>query len=166
MKSYLKLLLFLSLSFFSCRTAVKENDIKQPQTSPVDTQKTSTEPIKGRLTGDTLIIQQRCAVFYAPDSVQMEKRMKLVGEEEFRAGADDYIYYINTSVDYLEKQYLSVINAKDRKYISFITADKRSQLIKLDTLEELWGIYLFDPNKKPYHSDLTIIEEEYKEYFK
>lgn len=122
------------------------------QTSPVDT--------------DTLIINRKAAVFYQPDSLQMEKRMKQVGEADFRIGADDYIYYVNTSTEYLENQGLPVFNSKNKKYLKFVLADRKVRIIKLDTLEELWGMYLFDTKKKPYAADMTIIEDEYKSYYK
>jgi hypothetical protein len=92
--------------------------------------------------------------------------MKEVGEENFRAGTDDYIYYVNTSAEYLEKKGLQVIDAKNKKFLKFIMADKNVQLIKLNTLEELWGMYLFDPKKKQHYADMTVIEEDYKNYFK
>ena len=79
---------------------------------------------------------------------------------------DDYIYYINTSAEYLEKQGLPVIDAKNRKYLKFVMADKNENLIKLDTLEELWGMYLFDPKRKPHYADIIDIEEDYKSYYK
>jgi hypothetical protein len=60
---------------------------------------------------------------------------------------------------------LPVLDAKNKKYLKFVLADKRVQLIKLDTLEELWGMYLFDPKKKAYAADMTIIEDEYKSYY-
>jgi hypothetical protein len=91
--------------------------------------------------------------------------MKQIGEEEFRMGADDYIYYVNTSAEFLEKQDLPVLDAKNKKYLKFVLADNQVQVIKLDTLEELWGIYLFDPKKKAYAADITVIEEEYKTYY-
>lgn len=115
---------------------------------------------------DTLTIDGRSAVFFQPDSLQMEERMKKVGEKDFRAGADDYIYYINISAEFLEKQGLPVMNAKGKKYLKFVTSDKKVELVKLDTLSELWGMYLFDPEKKPHYADIVEIEEDYKNYFK
>jgi hypothetical protein len=96
----------------------------------------------------------------------MEKRMRAVGEEDFRIGADDYIYYMNTSAAYLEKQGLKVLDARDKKYLHFVSSGKTAQLIKLDTLPELWGIYFFNLMKKPYLVDITMIEEEYANYYK
>lgn len=105
-------------------------------------------------------------MFYQPGSFQIEKRIREAGEENFRAGADDYIYYINISVEYLEKRGLPVVDAKNKKYLKFMMTNKNVQLIKLDTLQELWGVFLFDPRKKPYQSDITVMENEYKNYFK
>jgi hypothetical protein len=173
MQSSLKLLLFLNWITFSCTP----NDQKQESKSETlilsadTTQKvdTLTEQIalqQSPLHSDTLMIDRQAALFYQPDSFQLEKRMKEVGEADFRAGADDYIYYINTSVEYLEKEGLPVLDAKNKKYLKFVLTDKQYQVIKLDTLEELWGIYLFDPKKSVYAADMTIIEDEYKSYYK
>lgn len=152
------------------------NDKKQePKPGPVVSsvaKKPKLDSIKTRivaetssLSGDTLTIDRKAAVFYQPDSLQIEKRMKQVGEAEFRMGMDDYIYSLNTSVEYLQKQGLPVLDAKNRKYLKFVSAGKKLQLIKLDTLQELWGMYLFDPGKKPRYADIIDIEEDYKTYY-
>lgn len=173
MQPSLGLLLLLSLTVFSCVT----NDLKQETksdafissadtTQKVDTLKAQIGLQTSPLDTDTLTIDKKAAVFYQPDSLQMEKRMKQVGEADFRVGADDYIYYVNTSAEYLEKQGLRVLDAKNKKYLKFVLADKRVQVIKLDTLEEFWGMYLFDPKKNAHAADMTIIEDEYKNYYK
>ncbi|HET7897700.1 MAG TPA: hypothetical protein VFL47_08520, partial [Flavisolibacter sp.] len=135
-------------------------------TQKVDTPKAQVAPQLPPLDRDTLTIDRKAAVFYQPDSLQMEKRMKQVGEADFRAGADDYIFYVNRSAEYLEKHGLPVLDAKNKKYLKFVSVDKQTQVIKLDSLEELWGMYLFEPKKKPYAADMTVIEDEYKKYYK
>jgi hypothetical protein len=173
MRPSLRLLLLFSLAVFSCTTNDQKQETKSnTQISPADTalkpdtvrtqKATQTSP----LDTDSLTIDRKAAVFYQPDSLQTEQRMKEAGEADFRAGADDYIYYVNTSAEYLEKEGLPVFDAKNKKYLKFVLADKRVQVIKLDTLEELWGMYLFDPKKKAYAADMTIIEDEYKNYFR
>ena len=160
------LLLICSLIISAC----DHNDLKQTEKSGKlvsrsdSTQKQSiaSDPYAHK---DTLTIALKAAVLFQPDSSQIQRRMKEVGEEDFRAGADDYIYYINTSAEYLEQQGLPVIDAKGRKYISFVQANGAVQVVKPDTLPELWGIYLFDPKKTPYYADITLIEEDYKKYF-
>jgi hypothetical protein len=173
MQSSLRLLLLFSLTVYSCAT----NDEKQKPKSDtlisssdtalkLDTVRAQIATQTSPLDTDTLTIDRKAAVFYQPDSLEIEKRMKEVGEADFRAGADDYIYYVNTSTEYLEKEGLAVLDAKNKKYLKFVLVDKGVQVIKMDTLEELWGMYLFDPKKKAYAADMTIIEDEYKNYFK
>ena len=171
MKPSFNFILLLSLTVISCST----NDQKQTNSdTAVSTSHTiRTIQPEDRITtdttastSDTMIIDRKAAVFYQPDSLQMEQRMKAVGEADFRAGADDYIYYVNVSAEYLEKQGLPVFDAKGRKYLKFVFADKQIQMVKLDTLKELWGMYLFEPGKKVYSADITMIEEEYKSYYK
>ena len=165
------LLCILTLS--SCATRDDKQEIKtEVRYSTTDTiqqshsSQTNLDIKEIERNGDTLIIDRKAAVFFQPDSLQKEKRMKEVGEKDFRAGADDYIYYINISAEFLEKQGLPVMNAKTKKYLEFVTTDKKAELVKLDTLRELWGMYFFDPTKRPYYADITEIEEEYKSYFK
>ena len=115
---------------------------------------------------DTLTVDKKAAVFYSPDETQIAKRKKEIGEENFYVGADDYLNYLHTSHDFLDSIKLTIFDAKDKKYLKFIRSDKSQTIIKLDTLSELWGIYFFDPNKTQKLVDMTMIEEEYKSYFK
>ena len=167
------LLIVLLLSIVSCRTPTHN---KEPRlgstTSHRDSMQTDgalKSPIESQAfssSSDTLAFDKACAVFYQPDSLQVEKRMKQVGQDEFRQGADDYIYYINTSAEYLEKKGLPVIDAKNKRYLKFVSTNGQVQVIKLDTLAELWGMYLFDPKKNAYVADITMVEEEYKNYYR
>src|SRR5215204_4930310 len=149
MQPSLKLLLLLSLTVFSCATNDQKQEPKSDThlssadtTREADTTNMQIATQQSSLNADTLTIDGKAAVFYQPDSLQMEKRMKQVGEADFRAGADDYIYYVNTSAEYLEKQGLPVVDAKNKKYLKFVLGDRKTLVIKLDTLEELWGMYL------------------------
>ena len=61
---------------------------------------------------------------------------------------------------------VKTIFAKDKKFIKFISNNNVQQVIRLDTLPELWNIYLFDGKTKPKQIDMSAIDEEYKSYFK
>jgi hypothetical protein len=173
MRPSFKHFLLCILTLSSCATNDNEQEVKtEVQQFTIDTTRQShsaqtnldIKDIVGN--ADTLTIDTKAAVFFQPDSLQIEKRMKEVGESDFRAGADDYIYYINISAEYLEKQGLTVMDAKGKKYLKFVKTDKKEQVVRLDTLNDLWGMYLFDPEKKPHYADITEIEDDYKNYFK
>ncbi len=73
---------------------------------------------------------------------------------------------MNTAHEFLDSVKLPTRDTKDKKFLKFSSSDKTERIIKLDTLPGLWGIYFFYPTKKPKQVDLTIINEEYKSYFK
>jgi hypothetical protein len=115
---------------------------------------------------DTLVLNSAAAVIIEPDSIQIEKSKRASGEADFYAGADDYLYYLNLAQKFLDSVKMKTVVAKDKRFILFIGNEKSFELIKTDTLSELWTIYFFDPEMKAKKIDMTAIEEEYKRYFK
>lgn len=70
------------------------------------------------------------------------------------------------SYEFLDSIKLTIITTKGEKFIKFVHHDKMQQIIQLDTIPELWNIYLFEPKSKAKKIDMTNIEEEYKNYLK
>jgi hypothetical protein len=167
-----KLLLFFSLISFSCGETDKSVEIKTDvDSSSQDT--VNQNPFPGSdvksddydaAYADTLFIDSRAAVFFQPDSLTIEKKIKEQGEE-FLLGMDDYLHYMSESQEYLEKQGVPILHAKGEKYLKFTMADKSFKVINLRKQEDLWGVYLFDPNKKPHYADILDMEEDFKKYF-
>ena len=162
----LRCLPFLFLTLVSCSNKIEKKDKANLQQPSVD----SLSKVKDTLArvdhSDTLTINRKAAVFYSPDSIQIAKRKKEIGEENFYVGADDYLYYLHTSYDFLDSVKLPILDAKDKKYLRFIRDNKSQTIIRLDTLPELWGIYFFNPGKKEKLVDMLDISEEYNSYFR
>ncbi|HVX49399.1 MAG TPA: hypothetical protein VHB48_04550 [Chitinophagaceae bacterium] len=104
-------------------------------------------------------------MFYYPDSSKAEQRKKELGEDTFYIGYDD-AYYMYESHEFLKGVRANIIDAKNVKFLSLIKADKSTSNIKLDTIRELWGLYLFNPKKEPKAVDITMIKDEYHNYYK
>jgi hypothetical protein len=151
---------FIAVIFYSCSGDKKDPSVPANK----DSEPAKVQPVYKKQESDTLIVTSRSAIFYSPDSIQIEKRKKEIGEHEFYIGADDYAYYSNESWNYLEKMKLPLVMAINKNYLKFISPGKTT-LIRIDTLPELWGVYLFDPKKHPYQADIMDMEEEYKNYF-
>lgn len=115
---------------------------------------------------DTLFVTGRVAVFYEPDTLRIQKRKKEVGDQEFNTGAGDYLYYMHLSREFIDSVKLPILTTKNKKYIKFILNDSSMQLVIIDTLPELWGVYFFEPSKKSKNVDIISIAEEYCNYFK
>lgn len=117
-------------------------------------------------TPDTMMIDTRSAVFYTPDSLQMEKRMWSVGERYFRMGMDDYLVTMNEAAEYLESVKIPVVVAKEKRFLAFKNQSGLVKLIDTDTLPDLWGIYFFDLVREPKLVEITNAAEGYKSFFK
>lgn len=151
MTTTLKCIVLLNLALISCTNNIQQKIDQVP-----------TELIK--FNSDTLIIDKKSAVLYAPDSLQIEKQ-KAISEQDFYTVADDNLYYMHGAREFLDSIKVTILDARDKRFLKFISSDKTQQIIKLDTLKELWGIYLFDPAKKPKQADILSITEEYNNYF-
>ena len=157
---------FLFLTLVSCSNKIEKKDkanLQQPAFESLSKVKDTLARVDH---SDTLNINRKAAVFYSPDSIQIAKRKKEIGEDNFYVGADDYLYYLHTSYDFLDSVKLPIFDAKDKKYLRFILDNKSQTIIRLDTLPELWGIYFFSPGKKEKLVDMLDISEEYNNYFR
>jgi hypothetical protein len=114
---------------------------------------------------DTLFVRGRVAVFFEPDTLRIEKRKKEIGDQDFNTGAGDYLYYMHLSREFIDSVKLPILNTKNKKFIKFISNDSSKQLVIIDTLPELWGVYFFEPSKKSKQVDIISIAEEYSKYF-
>ncbi|WP_276501518.1 hypothetical protein [Terrimonas pollutisoli] len=152
----------LTLSACTTQTNKANDDMQQPQVVVSTRGENIEETIEA---SDTLTINKKAAVFYQPDSTQIEKRKKEIGEENFMIGADDYLFSLHTAHEFVDSIRLPVLEANNKRFLKFIRYDKSQTLIKLDTVSDLWGVYFFDTSKKPKLIDGTRIEEEYKSYF-
>jgi len=156
--------IFLGLTMLaSCNQAYNNDDNRIDQT---DTTKNVVKQVETKITNnDTLIIAQTCAVIVSADSFQIAKRKKELGQD-FYVGADDYAFYLNETQRFLDSVKLKIVDCNGKKFLKFIYADKKQELINLTNLDELWKVYLFDPKNKSKSVDMTMIDEEYKNYFK
>ena len=149
-----KLLLATALLFSAC----SPRPGKQVTASGSDTSRLAASP-------DMITIDKRTAVYYSPDSVQVQREVNKE-EEEFYTAADDNIYYMSQARHFTDSLKLNAVDVIGQKFIKFICQDGTSVIIKKDTLQSLWGVYLFDPGKKPMEADMMNIGADYKSYFK
>jgi hypothetical protein len=141
---------------FSCNKEKKQRTAATTIVHPIATKSTAT---------DTLEINSKTIVVFQKDSIAVEKLLKEATDEEaFYTASDDYGYYIANATEFIEKQKIKIV-ASNKKYLKFIGADATPLVIKVDTLQGFGGMYFFTPAKKPHLVDITIPEEEYKDYF-
>jgi hypothetical protein len=144
--------------FFLAASCTTEPDQK--------TENVAASNVPASVNTDTLDISLTTAVMYEPDSGAIAKRKKEIGEENFLIGADDYLNYMHLSSEFFEKEKFNIIHAKTKNVLRFTLSNGSKNIIRLDTVPELWGVYLFSPGQHPKLIDMTVTEDEYKTYFK
>lgn len=166
MKQIIKILILCSVLNSCVSGSEQDGERSLPRLDSIVPSVLSQKKKPFQLAGDTIIVCDRVAVIIEPDSARIERSKMEVGEEVFYVGADDYLFYLNKSSEFLDSLKLTIIDVKEEKFLKFVLNDKSYHVIKPDTLPDLWNIYLFDPSRKAQKIDMTMIEDEYKNYFR
>lgn len=115
---------------------------------------------------DVTIISDKVGIFIGPDSIQIERMISEIGEEDFYTIADDNNYYESEARDFLEKKNIKVVYPKTQ-YLKFKTATGKEYTF--DTKSKAsrgWLTILFNPQKEsPIIVSLAAIDFEFDSYF-
>ena len=117
---------------------------------------------------DTIIIDQKSAVFYSPDSMQMEK-IKAVNENVIFETITHNCYYQMQNARIVLRKYwpqIRVIETSRVRYLLFVTRNKRKICVDLNSKNNICGIFLFDQKKNPVPVDMPNINTALGFYFK
>jgi hypothetical protein len=116
---------------------------------------------------DTIIIHARSAVFYSPDSLQMDK-IKAVNEKAiFDMITHDCHYQMQNARIELKKYWpqIHVVEVSKGRYLLFVKANESKICIDLNNKNDICGLFLFDGKKDPVLVDMPNIDTELGFYF-
>lgn len=116
---------------------------------------------------DTLIINSTAAIFYSPDSVQLEKIKSITDAMVYEGTMHEYFYLMRNAHFVIKKNIpkLKIIEAKNVRYLLFIKADKSKICIDLNTKKEPYGLFVFNRKDPPELVDMANIESDLGFYF-
>ena len=158
--------LFIILLFcVQACTNNKENNEK-PKTEVSLPGKPKLKP--GSTYRDTLKINNLTAVFFSPDSTQLNKMKVVTDSLVFVSMQHDCFFQMRNSSIILKKYYkqVKIIEAKKVRYLLFEMENETKEIIDLDSTYDPCGVYLFDGIKKPVLADMPNIETALGNYFK
>lgn len=117
---------------------------------------------------DTLSINSVAAVFYNPDSVQLEKIKAANKKEIFESMSHEYFFQMNNARLLIKRDWpeIKIIECSKFRYLLFIKKDGSKECIDLDTKNDMSGIILFDGQQKPEFADMMNIDTDLGFYFK
>ncbi len=116
---------------------------------------------------DTIIINVTAAVFYNPDSLQLDKIKAITDKDILESNVHDCFFQIRNSRIVLKKYYpaVKIIEVKNARYLSFIKDGGEKEYIDLNTKNDPCGLFIFNGKKAPLLVDMTNIETELGFYF-
>lgn len=162
---YRLLIAFCITSFLICSCSNPSQEVSTtPGPAPVDnSQKKPPSSFK-----DTLLIMEPSAVFYHPDSIQLEKIKAVIDPTIFEGSMHEYFFQMRNARMVLKKHWpgIRIVEAMNTRWLGFIRAGKDTSYVDLDTQNEPYGIYLFDGLNTSLHIDMTNIDTELGFYFK
>ena len=100
---------------------------------------------------DTIRIDFSAAVFYSPDSIQLEKIKATTESGPFNADMHEFEFLTKTARSALKKNYpnLKIVDVQKARFILFVKADNTSELIDLDTKNDPYGLFAFNRKDPP-----------------
>lgn len=116
---------------------------------------------------DTIAIKANSAVFYSPDSMQMEK-IKTVNEKVTFDLLTHNCHYQMENARMVIKEYwpqIKIIETSKSRYLLFKKTNKSNVCIDLDDKNDICGLFLFDGKKDPVLVDMPNVDTQLNFYF-
>lgn len=116
---------------------------------------------------DTLTINYPSAVFYNPDSLQLQKIKEISAKNDYESDLHNCFYQMRNARIVLKKYWPQIykIETSKNRYLLFVKADKSKTFIDLDNKSDMCGLLLFDGEKEPELADMMNIETSMGFYF-
>jgi len=114
----------------------------------------------------TLHITNKCAVFIFPDTLWLKKQKKENSEEDWNEIVADATYYDDLAERYLIKNKIPVIHLINKQFIKFYLEGGKETTIMLDSVNDGFSCWLFNPDRNPVIFKDMDIEDEFMKAFK
>jgi len=109
---------------------------------------------------DTVVVDRASAVFYNPDSLQMEKIKSVNEERDYATITHDCFYQMQNARKVIRQHWpqIRIVEVNKARYLQFVKKDKSKTVIDLNTKNNICGLFLFDPKKDPESVDMPNVD--------
>jgi hypothetical protein len=109
---------------------------------------------------DTVIIDRESAVFYNPDSLQLEKIKSVNEKRVYETITHDCFYMMQNARNVLRQHWprIRIIEVMKARWLLFVKKDKSKICIDLNARNDICGMFLFDPKKDPEPVDMPNVD--------
>jgi hypothetical protein len=115
---------------------------------------------------DTIRINTAAAVFFQPDSLQLQKIKEVTSEPVFKSSMHEYTYQAKNAHNFLKAYWphLKIIDARNIRYLLFYKKDSGKITIDLNK-QDPCGMFVFDRTKAPLLIDMMNVETQVPNYY-
>jgi hypothetical protein len=108
---------------------------------------------------DSLVIPGIAAIFYEPDSLQLEKIRQLSEEGLFKATLHEFEYQVKYSNKILKRDWprVKIVVAKNVRFLNCVNNEGKIDIIDLDTYSDAFGLIMVG-KKRAVLLDMTNVE--------
>ncbi|MGE5520117.1 MAG: hypothetical protein ACM3VS_09355 [Candidatus Dadabacteria bacterium] len=155
-------LILLIIVVFACSSKKQSATIE-----PIKhTQKHVEKP--GSTYQDTLFVSTAAAIFYKPDSIQLQKLKAAEDDQVFKGSMHEFFYMVRNAHIFLKQNWprLKVVESANIRYLGFLEDKKIVKVIDLDKEQDPIGMFVYDGHKNPLLIDMTNIDTQVPDYFK
>ena len=157
---------FISSLFVACTdraSSKKDNAGQQKPNPPIPVQ--YKKPASSF--NDTLVITNSSAVFYNPDSLQLDKIKAVLKKENYETEVHNCFYLMRNARIELKKYWpaIHIVETTTNRYLLFIKKDKSKTCIDLNSNGDMCGLFLFNGKKEPELADMMNIDTALGFYF-
>jgi hypothetical protein len=156
--------LWAGLLLVSCSGRVHE---KKPadEDRPIKTEPAYQKPPAS--SQDTLVIPLISAVFYNPDSLQLNAIKARSPKNVFDSEVHNCFYQMRNARMVIRKYYpaVHIIETSTARFLLFVKKDGRRVCIDLDTKGDMCGVFLFDQARDPELIDMMNVDTALGFYF-
>jgi hypothetical protein len=147
----------------SCNQTGKKNIPAEKKTEHTDTIRTKPPASFS----DTLTVHFPAAVFYNPDSLQLQKIKEITPGNEYETEVHNCFYLMRNARIEMKKYWpqINIIETSKHRYLLFVKANKEKACIDLNKRGDMCGIFLFNGKKEPQFSDMMNINTDMEYYF-
>ncbi|MCC7402744.1 MAG: hypothetical protein IT214_14790 [Chitinophagaceae bacterium] len=116
---------------------------------------------------DTLAINYVAAIFFKPDSIQLEKIKSIKEKNIYETEVHNCFFLLHNARQVINKYWpgVHITETSKVRYLLFVKTDKRKTIIDLDNKNDDCGIILFNRKKDPELVDMMNIDTALGFYF-
>lgn len=139
---------------FSCNQKNERSGIKANTNKPI-----KHKPQSNFL--DSLEIQGPTAVFYYPDSIQLETIKSITDSQILDGTLHELQFQIKYSKKVIRTNWseLNIVDAQNVRFLVFKQDTSILNIVDLDAYDDPYGLFVFNGNKQPVLIDMTNLEQ-------